>query len=170
MILHLSSLDQDTYIRIIFSPTKPHFLFFFLVICGEEITCRWEDGSTKHIVGLFLTEKITEDYLDTNIVQPYFDNIASQGGLSIVAHPRNTWENWLSVESEFTADMWEVQWMSEPLAWTLDRGYNYVYSHDCSQTGNYHYQVEVASSGLQHYAKYFRFRRSQAKNTTGEPG
>jgi hypothetical protein len=97
------------------------------VICGEEVTCSWPDGSWKHVTALFTQDSvgIAED-ADVE-VEAIFEAIHAQNGIGIVAHPWFAWQYWQDYTNESYIDGWEVDYS---MAWVLETDYIYMLSHD----------------------------------------
>lgn len=121
------------------------------VICGEEVTCSWSDGSYKHVLALFINQSagFAEDS-DVEI-ETIFDSIHAQNGIGIVAHPWLSWNNWKNYTDESCIDGWEVDYS---MAWTLESGYIYVLGHD--------FHNETWLQGISNYWTYLL-----AENRTG---
>ena len=97
------------------------------VVCGEEVTCSWPDGSYKHIIALFTNQSVGLAE-DSDIEIPaIFDSIHAQNGVGIVAHAWFSWNNWQNYKDESHIDGWEVDYS---MAWTLESGYIYMLGHD----------------------------------------
>jgi hypothetical protein len=101
------------------------------VICGEEVTCSWSDGSQKHVVALFINQSVdVAGYSDIEI-PVIFDAIHAQGGIGVVAHAWRSWNNWQNYTNEPCIDGWEVD---SSMAWVLESGSIYVLDHDFHNT------------------------------------
>jgi hypothetical protein len=98
-----------------------------IVVCGEEVSCSWYDGSWKHVLALFTNEStgIAEDS-DVE-VSGIFDAIHAQNGIGIVAHPWLSWANWQNYTNEGCIDGWEVDYS---MSWVLESDYIYMLGHD----------------------------------------
>jgi PHP domain len=97
------------------------------VICGEEVTCSWADGSYKHILALFINQSVGFAEGSDLDITTIFDSIHAQTGIGIVAHPWLSWNNWQNYKDEPYIDGWEVDYS---MAWTLESGYIYLFGHD----------------------------------------
>lgn len=118
-----------------------------LVIPGQEVSSTWSDGTMKHIVALFINERIPEkDYWRTEEVEAYFRQIHLQGGIAIVAHPFSnelvSWNHWSNLNTSYSlnyvVDGWETAvGHGGYTKWLLNSGEIYLSSvdfHDISTT------------------------------------
>jgi hypothetical protein len=97
------------------------------VVCGEEVTCSWPDGSYKHVIALFTNQSVGFAE-DSDVEIPViFDSIHAQNGIGIVAHAWFSWNNWQNYQDESYIDGWEID---QSMAWTLESGCIYMLGHD----------------------------------------
>jgi hypothetical protein len=98
-----------------------------IVVCGEEVTCSWSDGSWKHVLALFTNKSIGVDEGSDVEVAAIFDAIHAQNGIGIVAHPWFSWNNWQKYTNETCIDGWEVDYS---MTWIMQSDYIYMLGHD----------------------------------------
>jgi PHP domain len=98
-----------------------------IVVCGEEVTCSWSDGSWKHVLALFTNKSIGVAEGSDVEVEAIFDAIHTQNGIGIVAHPWFSWDNWQKYTNETCIDGWEVDYS---MTWILQSDYIYMLGHD----------------------------------------
>ena len=102
-----------------------------IVVCGEEVSCSWSDGSWKHVLALFINESIGITEGSDVEVKDIFDAIHAQNGIGIVAHPWFSWDNWETYTNEGCIDGWEVDYS---MSWVLESDYIYMLGHDFHNT------------------------------------
>ncbi len=98
-----------------------------IVICGEEVTCSWSDGSWKHVLSLFNNESVNGVEGSDREVRAIFDAIHTQNGIGIIAHPWYSWNKWQTYANETYIDGWEVDYS---MNWILQSNYIYLLGHD----------------------------------------
>jgi len=102
-----------------------------IVVCGEEVSCSWYDGSWKHVLALFTNESTGIAEGSDVEVTDIFDAIHAQNGIGIVAHPWFSWDNWQNYTNEGYIDGWEVDYS---MSWVLESDYIYMLGHDFHNT------------------------------------
>jgi hypothetical protein len=119
-----------------------------LVVQAEELSYNFEDGSYKHIVGLFLTKHIyNRTWVKNDLVKPIFDAIHAQGGIGIAVHPQcpypkssvASWDRIIATNPTYI-DAFEYSFQQNVTTvpaynvWLVNSSYTMLATHD------YHYK------------------------------